>query len=67
LARQRVLVEQAEQFAALARATLEADDASHPAIVDAEAGQQVAGAAGAASGEDRQPDGIGVRICCGRL
>ena len=44
LAQRRLLVEQGQQFAELARAVLEADHAAHLAIVDAEASQQVHGA-----------------------
>jgi hypothetical protein len=41
LARRRLLIQQLEQFAELARAMSEADHAAHLAVVDAEAGQQV--------------------------
>ena len=44
LAHGRLLVEQRQQFAELARAVLEADHAAHLAIVDAEPSQQVDGA-----------------------
>ncbi len=44
LAHGRLLVEQRQQLAEFARAVLEADHATHLAIVDAEASQQVHGA-----------------------
>src|ERR671934_668407 len=44
LARRRLFIQQLQQFAELARAMLEADDAADLAVVDAEAGQQVDGA-----------------------
>ena len=43
LAQLRLLIQQLEQFAELARAVLEADHAAHLAIVDPEAGQQING------------------------
>ena|SRR6266851_10066461 len=44
LAEGRLLVEQGQQFAELARAVLEAHHAAHLAIVDVEASQQIHGA-----------------------
>src|SRR5262249_62123725 len=41
LARRRLLIQQLEQFAELARAMFEADHAAHLSVIDAEAGQQV--------------------------
>src|SRR5579859_4487102 len=44
LAHERLLIEQGQQFAELARAVFETDHAAHLAVVDPEPGQQVHGA-----------------------